>query len=67
MSRDRVPILQRLSQNIRQGSIIDVYALVEDLKHEFPDISEAELVRIVSEEVVLANGNAVWEKKVARR
>ena len=62
MQQNRIPIIQRVSQNLRQGTIIDIYALVKDLHCEFPDLNEAELERLVSEEVIAASGNAVWDK-----
>lgn len=56
-------ITERGSQSIRQGTVTDVYALVKDLKLKFPDVPGDELERIVSEEIILAHGNAVWDRR----
>lgn len=63
MLGDRILLIQRIAQNLRQGADIDIYALVEELKTEFPDVPEAELARIVSEEVIVASASAFWEKR----
>lgn len=63
MSQNRIPIIQRVSQSLREHSAVDIYAMVNDLKGEFPNVAEADLERIVSEEVVAAGANAVWEKR----
>jgi hypothetical protein len=63
MSQNRVPILRRIAQDIRKGTVVDVYDMVADLHNEFPNVPETELERIVSEEVVLAHCNAVWDKR----
>ena len=62
MSQNRIPIIQRVSQSLRQETAIDIYALVKEFKHEFPGVSEPELERMISEEVIKAGGNAIWEK-----
>jgi hypothetical protein len=65
MRQNRIPIIQHVSKSVRQGMALDVYGLVAKLKSEFPGVPEPELVRIVSEEVVKAHGNAIWEKRDA--
>jgi hypothetical protein len=62
MSRQRLSILQKVSQNLRQGTTIDVYELVNLLRSEYPDVPEAELVRIISEEAIAAGASACWVK-----
>ena len=63
MPNNRIPVIQRVARSVRQGAMIDVYALVDEIRHEFPGVSRAELERIVSEEVVIAHANAVWEHR----
>ena len=63
MTRNRVPILQRVARDVRQGTLLDVYKIVEDVSREFPEVPEKTLEKIVSEEVVKTGGNAVWSKK----
>jgi hypothetical protein len=60
--QNRIPVIQRISQSVRKGIAVDIYALVRELKGEFPGVSETELERIVSEEVIFAEGCAVWDK-----
>ena len=62
MSQLRLSILQKVSQNLRQGAAIDVYELVNLLRTEFPEVAEAELVRIISEEAIAAGACASWVK-----
>ena len=56
-------ITERVSQSIRQGTVTDIYALVKDLKREFRDVPGDKLERIVSEEIISAHGNAVWDRR----
>lgn len=63
LQQRRIPIIQRLARQIRRGAVIDVYVLVAELKSEFPDVADRELIRIVNEEVVMARCNAVWDRR----
>jgi hypothetical protein len=63
MRQNRGPVIQQVSQSMRMGSAVDVYALVEKLKTEFPHSTEVELERIISEEVAKARCNAIWQKR----
>lgn len=63
LQQRRIPIIQRLARQMRRGAVIDVYVLVAELKSDFPDVADRELIRIVNEEVVMARCNAVWDRR----
>lgn len=63
MIENRIPIVQRISQSVRKGALVDVYALSTELQREFPQVPEKELSRVVSEEVIKSNCNAVWDRR----
>lgn len=59
----RILIVHRVSQYLRRSDPVDVYALVTSLRLEFPNTAEADIRRIVDEEVVAARVNALWEPR----
>jgi hypothetical protein len=63
MSRERVQVLQRISRDLRKGAVMDVYKIAAEVAKDFPEVPMDRLEQIVSEEVIAAHGNAVWEKK----
>lgn len=63
MKNSRIPILQHISRNAREGVAVDVYAVVRELRESYPSASEEELERAVSEEVAKAWGSAIWAKR----
>lgn len=65
LQQKRIPVIQRIARQMRQGTVIDVYDLVEDLKGEFPDVHEPDLIRIVNEELIAARCNVVWDRRKA--
>ncbi len=64
MHTNRVPIIQRVAQHVRDGEVLDVYKIVADISPSYPDLTEDRLEQIVSEEVVRAGGNAFWNRVV---
>lgn len=63
MAQNRIPIIQRVSQSVRQKTPVDIYAVVDDLKCDFPSMPEDDLARIVTEEVISAGATAFWGKR----
>ena len=66
MSENRVSILQRVAENLRNGKVMDVYEIVADVAKEHPEMPEEQLERLVSEEVVKSGGAAYWGRRSAR-
>lgn len=65
MIHDHSMLAQKAARAIRAEMPADVYKIAADLEKEFPGIARETLVGIVTEAVVEARANAVWEKKDA--
>jgi hypothetical protein len=63
MTNERIPIIKRISQEVRQGTVLDVYKIAAEVAKDFPGMPIERLEQIVTEEVIHAHGNAVWERK----
>lgn len=61
MPRDCIVLMNRVSETVQRGKTVDVFAFLDELKNEFPNVPRPKLARIVMEEVIIANARAVWE------
>ena len=58
MQQDRERVMKFVSHVVRQGKPVDVYGAVEALRSEFPNLADADLARLVGEEVIAAGACA---------
>ena len=64
MSTASIAIIQeRVNEEIKNGSIIDVYRLAATLRQACPDLGMDQIAHIVSRAVIQSRGSAVWERK----
>lgn len=63
MADCRARVVQLVAENVKLDSAVDVYRLVEELRDEFPNLPEPELVRMVGEEVIACGACSYWEKR----
>ena len=64
MSKASIAIIQeRVNEELKSGSTIDVYHLAEALHQHCPDLGVEEVARHIGEAVVHSRGSAVWVPK----
>jgi hypothetical protein len=56
-------IQQRVTDELKSGATVDIYALAKSLQMHCSDLTAKEIAEIVARFVVNGNGNAIWAKE----